>query len=117
MNSTSWPLGAQAAPRPAPGELIEDYRSRLALEQFQAEERRQRDFAEQSSTLNAPDARIRAWEKMHGLRLPRDPAHPVLSVVVAVTGLTLEQVHEEQRRRVAAAQPATPVSVPPTPSP
>jgi hypothetical protein len=101
MTSSSWILSPHSAPPASPGELMTDYRSRLALEQFQAAERRERELAEQSSALNAPEVRIRAWEQAHGLKLPRDAAHPVLSVVAAVTHLTLEQVHEEQRRRSA----------------
>jgi hypothetical protein len=94
-------------PSPPPvtaGEPINDYRSRLALEQFRAAEQRQRDMAEQSSTLNSPDVRIRAWEKVHGVRLPADPAHPVLDSVATATDLTLEQVHAEQRKRASTVR-------------
>ena len=83
-----------------PGELNSDYRSRLALEQFHAEDRRRAELAELTLAANAPEARIRAWERTHGLSLPRGAAHPVLSSVVAATRLTLEQVHAEQRRRL-----------------
>jgi hypothetical protein len=110
MNSSSWLFSPNTAPPASAGELIKDYRSRLALEQFRAEERRQREMAEQSSTLNPPEVRIRAWEKVHGVRLPVDPAHPVLLVVATATDLTLEQVQEEQRKRLVpvdrAASPA-----------
>jgi hypothetical protein len=85
----------------APGETINDYRSRVAAEQSQAVERRRQELAQQLSVANAPDMRIRAWEKAHGLRLPNDAAHPVLTVIAAITHLTLEEVHEEQRRRAA----------------
>ena len=101
MTSSSWIFSPSAASTSTPGELLTDYRSRLALEQFQAAERRQGELAEQSSALNAPGVRIRAWEKTHGLRLPADLAHPVLRAVAASTNLTLEQVQEEQRRRSA----------------
>jgi hypothetical protein len=87
--------------RVPPSELMSDYRSRLALEQFRAEELRQQERAEQSSTLNTPETRIRAWEKVHGVRLPASPAHPVLESVSTSTGLSLEQVHAEQSRRSA----------------
>jgi len=84
-----------------PGELISDYRARLALEQVHADERRRVEMSELTATTNAPDARIRAWERTHGLSLPRAAAHPVLNSVAAATRLTLEQVQAEQRRRVA----------------
>jgi hypothetical protein len=84
-----------------PGELNSDYRTRLAVEQSHAEERHRAEMAELTATANAPEARIRAWERTHGLSLPRGEAHPVLTSVVAATRLTLEQVHAEQRRRLA----------------
>ena len=81
-----------------PGELVSEYRTRLALEQVQADDRRKAELSELTATTNAPDARIRAWERTHGLSLPRGAMHPVLNSVAA-TRLTLEQVHAEQRRR------------------
>jgi hypothetical protein len=83
-----------------PGELASDYRVRLAVERAEADERRRLELQDLSSTANAPEARIRAWERAHGLTLPRAASHPVLSSVAAATHLTLEQVHEEQRRRL-----------------
>ena len=82
-----------------PGELTSDYRVRLAVEQAHADERRRLELLELSATANAPDARIRAWERTHGLTLPRAAEHPVLNSVAAATRLTLEQVRDEQRRR------------------
>jgi hypothetical protein len=86
-----------------PGELISDYRTRLALEQVHADERRRVEMSELTAANNAPAARIRAWERTHGLSLPRGEAHPVLNSVAAATRLTLEQVHAEQRRRLMPA--------------
>lgn len=91
------------------GELPADYRVRLAHERAEADERRRLDLLDLSSAANAPAARIRAWEKAHGLTLPRGAAHPVLASVAAATHLTLDQVQEEQRRRlmpVSATLPA-----------
>jgi hypothetical protein len=89
-----------------PGELASDYRVRLAQERAEADERRRVELLELSSTANSPNARIRAWERAHGLTLPRGESHPVLNSVAAATRLTLDQVREEQRRRV------TPVPAP-----
>jgi hypothetical protein len=83
-----------------PGELNADYRARLAMEQLHAEERRKAELLELTEISNDPQARIRAWERTHGLTLPRAAAHPVLSSIAAATRLTLEQVHEEQKRRL-----------------
>jgi hypothetical protein len=91
-----------SGPVPSRGELASDFRARIALEQHEAIERRKRELAEQSSESNLPDARIRAWEHTHGLRLPRAAKHPVLRLIAADTQLTLDQVQQEQGRREAA---------------
>jgi len=91
-----------------PGELNSDYRARLAMAQLQADDRRRDELSELTATTNTPDARIRAWERTHGLSLPRSAVHPVLNSVAAATHLTLEQVQAEQRRRLMPV----PVSVP-----
>ena len=83
-----------------PGELASDYRVRLAEERAEADERRRIELLDLSSTANSPEARIRAWERAHGLTLPRNASHPVLGSVAAATHLTLEQVREEQQRRL-----------------
>jgi hypothetical protein len=91
-----------------PGELSSDYRIRLALEQEHADERHRLAMSELTATTNAPDARIRAWERTHGLSLPRNAGHPVLNAVAAATRLTLEQVHAEQLRRISPQPAVTP---------
>jgi hypothetical protein len=93
-----------------PGELVSDYRLRLAAERVEAEERRRVELLDLASTANPPHARIRAWERAHGLALPRSESHPVLNSVAAATRLTLEQVREEQRRRVVPAPVSLPVA-------
>lgn len=75
-------------------------------EQKEEAERAQRERVEQSSELNTPATRIRAWERLHRLTLPRGSAHAVLNVIAQATRLTLEQVHEEQRRRLEPDRPA-----------
>lgn len=82
-------------------ELIRTHAERQALEEQERAQERRRALAELRSSLNSPDVRIRVWEKMHALRLPGDPAHPVLAVIAMATGLTIAQVREEQSARVA----------------
>jgi hypothetical protein len=89
-----------------PGELISEYRTRLALQQSMVEDRRRAELSELTAIENSPTARIRAWERTHGLTLPRGAAHPVLSSVAAATSLTLEQVRDEQSRRLQPVAPA-----------
>lgn len=88
------------APHPV-SEPIRSHSERLAIEAMERAQKRQLEAAEQSSDLNPADVRIRAWEKVHALRLPSSPSHPVLHVIAIRTGLTLAQVHEEQRARYA----------------
>ena len=82
-------------------DIIRTHAERLAQDAEERLQQRQRALAEQSSTANPPDVRIRAWEKVHALRMPGDAAHPVLDVIAYGTGLTLEQIREEQRVRLA----------------
>ena len=88
---------------PPTGDLIRPPAERLAHEQAERAETRRQELAELRSGLNPPEVRIRAWEKIHQLRLPSDPAHPVLDVIAVSTRLTLAEVQEEQRTRAARA--------------
>lgn len=82
-------------------ELITTHAERRAMEAHEHAQRRRLELAEQRSDRNPPDVRIRTWEKVHALRLPSDPRHPVLRVIATGTGLTLAQVREEQGARQA----------------
>ena len=77
---------------PASDDLTMDFRARLVHQQAESAERRRSDLAEQSSRLKTAEERIRIWERLHEVNLPRDPAH---------TGLNGEDVRDEQRRRAA----------------
>jgi hypothetical protein len=92
--------------------LVADYRPRLAHEHAEMQERRQAELAEQVSIRNMPSERIRIWERLHGLPLPRNPTHNLLNVIAAATDLQLEQVLEEQRLRRTAGKGAAPESAP-----
>lgn len=88
---------------PRSNDLVKTPAERLAHEEFERTEKRRQELAEQRSDLNPPDVRIRVWERIHALRLPSDPEHPILDVIAVSTRLTLEEVREEQRSRVARA--------------
>lgn len=88
---------------PGTGDLVKTPAERSAHEEYERAEKRRLERAEQCSNLNPPDVRIRTWEKIHALRLPSDPAHPILDVIAISTRLTLEEVREEQRTRAARA--------------
>ncbi|HEY3784118.1 MAG TPA: hypothetical protein VGL55_02430 [Steroidobacteraceae bacterium] len=90
----------QPVTRPASaGDLIKSRAERMAEEEREREQKRSQELAEQRSDLNPPGARIRAWERMHGLNMPSDPEHPVLDVIAVSTRLTLAEVQQEQRLR------------------
>jgi len=99
MSSNPWRLSSHLPPAADHADPTMAYPARIVREQVEEVERAQRERIEQSCELNTPAIRIRAWERLHCLTLPRGPAHSVLGVVAAATHLTLEQVLEEQRRR------------------
>jgi hypothetical protein len=92
---------------PRIGESQADYRQRMTLLQAEALERRQQELSDQRSPLNTPADRIRIWERLHQLQLPRSPTHRLITVIAANTGLSLAEVRAEQRTRATAnAAPA-----------
>jgi hypothetical protein len=76
-----------------------DFRARLVHQQAEAAERRRTDLAEQCSRLKTAEERIRIWERIHEVNLPRDPAHRLVEIIATNTGLTGTEVREEQQRR------------------
>ena len=95
-------IAAPAKPRSVDAprfEHVVDYRERRARDVVKFAERRLMDIAEQYSALNSSTMRIRAWEHLHGLRMPSAPAHPVLWVIAAATQLSMTEVRDEQLRR------------------
>ena len=86
------------------GESVAEHRARLAREHEEMQQRRSEALAGQVSIVNAPSERIRIWEQLHGLQLPRSPTHNLLRVIAAGTDLQLEQVREVQRSRLSAGR-------------
>jgi hypothetical protein len=72
---------------------------RLLQEQLERARRRRSARDEMQSDQRSAAEKIRAWERLHALQLPRDPNHIVLRVVSRCTGLRMEAVLEEQRLR------------------
>lgn len=99
--------GRDQLPTSGAGDFATDRQARIAHEQRQELERKQEELLEQISERNTPAQRILIWERRHGLTLPRDSNHPALGIVAAATGLALEQMHEEQRRRLASTKTET----------
>lgn len=78
---------------------IPDHRARLERARLEAAKRRSEAISEQQSSVNTPAQRVRVWERLHQVNLPKDPAHAVLLVVARQTGLRLAEVREVQRHR------------------
>jgi hypothetical protein len=92
-----------------------DFRARLIHQQAENAERRRHDLAEQSSRLKTAEERIRIWERIHEIPLPRDSAHRLVEIIAANTGLTDADVRDEQQRRAALRAAAiTPSPLAPT---
>lgn len=96
---------------------------RRAAVQRETQERaleRQEQLASQRSPLNSPQERLRIWERLHSLSLPRSRTHKLVRVIAQQTDLTVLEVQEEQRRRAeqsgsvitVAADPMTNPEVP-----
>lgn len=83
-------------------DIIRDHRVRIAMEAEALMQKRRAEQAEQCASSNAPQTRIRAWEKVHGLRLPLSAEHPIVTVVAIETHLTVAEVRQEQHDRRAA---------------
>jgi hypothetical protein len=77
----------------------------LRAEQERAELRHARIEA-QASPFTTPQERIRLWEDLHGLALPRNMDHKLVRVIANHTALTIHEVQEEQARRSGVAMEA-----------
>jgi hypothetical protein len=116
MTHEKWTQHSHSAPHPIAGELATDYRARAAALEYETRERRRSELAEQVSVQNTPEQRIRIWERLHELSLPKKATHPLVKIIAVDTELTLEQVREEQHRRLAPVKREPlppPASLPP----
>jgi hypothetical protein len=109
MNSTSTSMvtSKPLAPRSLK-QQVATFSDHARLERQTRELRRQQLRAEQRRDSNDPGTRVCAWEELHGLQLPSDPAHPVLLAIANGTRLSVLQVQDEQRARAAAGSGAKP---------
>jgi hypothetical protein len=89
---------SRSSPRPA-SEIAAERREQIAADLAAIQERKDRDLIQQTAMETSPETRVALWERRHGLALPRSPQHPLLQFVADSTGLGLDQVIEEQKRR------------------
>jgi hypothetical protein len=90
-----------------PGSLA-DHRTQIEHEQQQRMLERQQQIALQASPFSSAEERIRQWEKLHALSLPRSPTHKLLRIIAEQTELALGQVLEIQQRRFQPPAPPVP---------
>jgi hypothetical protein len=88
-------------------EPITDHRARLERLQLEAAERRERALIDQCAPASTPEMRVRVWERLHQVRLPKNPTHAILPQVAKHTALQLADVLEVQRVRALPAVAAS----------
>jgi hypothetical protein len=76
-----------------------EYRRKIREAEQQRAALRAGELASQVSPTKDAEERIRIWERLHALRLPRSSGHVLVRVIATQTRLTVGQVNEEQRRR------------------
>jgi hypothetical protein len=108
-NMVSWRQVKDADQRSSETQGPGPFRARAEVEQEQRAIQRKLELSVQRSEQHPPAIRIRAWEKLHGLNLPLDSAHPILDVIAVGTRLTLAEIHAEQFAR--ANRPAAPPAI------
>jgi hypothetical protein len=90
-----------------PGDIAER-RAQIEHQQQERAAERQQQIALQSSPLSDPEERIRLWEKLHELKLPRSATHSLLRVIAEQTNLSLQELMDVQQRRAGSV--ATPLA-------
>ena len=76
-----------------------EYRRKIREAERERAALRADELAAQVSPTKDAEARIRIWERLHALCLPRSSSHVLVRVIAAQTQLTIGEVQEEQRRR------------------
>ena len=76
-----------------------DRRAAVIRDEQARREERQARLDALASPFTEPSDRIRQWEELYGLKLPRSASHRLVRVIAQRTALSPEQVHDEQRRR------------------
>ena len=80
---------------------VEERRARIEQEENAARAERHRQLEAQRSMLSPARERIRLWERLHKLHLPRDANHALLPIIARETDLTVIDIQQEQIRRDA----------------
>jgi hypothetical protein len=76
-----------------------EYRDAVEKFKIEKDKLKQRTVAALTSPQLDPQKRIRVWESLHGLNLPKASDHRLLDEIAMKTALTVDQVRQEQVRR------------------
>jgi hypothetical protein len=100
MDMSVPPLG------PAPGfGTVTERRAAAERAVAEREEWRLNQLSSQAAPHKLPEERIKVWEQLHGLDLPRAPNHKLLALIAAQTRLDMREVLAEQLRRAEQVTP------------
>jgi hypothetical protein len=78
-----------------------EYRDMMERRKLEKATLKQRTIAGLTAPQFDAQRRIRIWESLHGLNLPKSSSHELLSLIAKKTALTLDEVRREQIRRQA----------------
>lgn len=74
-------------------------RAAVQVERERKAAERKHEIEQLASYVRTPAERIEAWERIFQLKLPRSMEHPLIEVIAAGTGLTVDEIDSELRRR------------------
>ena len=92
------------------GQTADERRATALRMEEERQEARRSALAEQVSIHHSARERIDIWERLHALRLPSQPSHPLLKVIAKQTSLTVQDIVQEQQRRYHSASVTTDAS-------
>lgn len=92
---------------PPPFRTVSEQRAQVLKEDMEREAERQVRLSSQTSPMRPPEERIRIWEQLHGLSLPRMATHKLIGIIAQQTDLSVAEVLAEQTRRSQPAVTAT----------
>jgi hypothetical protein len=101
MQDKQYPIYARDISHRPNDEIVAEHKERIAAQHRAEQADKEVQLSRQRSVDTPPATRIALWESRHGLAMPRDSNHPLISLIALGTGLKLEQVLAEHHRRYA----------------
>lgn len=101
MASRSWAMSMMKVQALPLSHTASERRALLAQAQESVNAERRQQMVALRSDSTSPEERIRLWERLYGLNLPREGDHKLLAVIAVQTKLSMAAIREEQQRRAA----------------